>query len=120
MLKKLQSFLPALGKGYDTHRMWVNPDCGLKTREWQQVSTRKCSCSKHATDYMLHTCVPWLWLQPSPCLRNAADREICAGPASVEEHDRGCIPAAIQQVMQQNAAGRGQDRPGSSRQLASG
>ena len=37
MVKKLQSFLPALGKGYDTHRMWVNPDCGLKTREWQQV-----------------------------------------------------------------------------------
>ena len=37
MLKKLQSFLPALGEGYDTHRMWVNPDCGLKTREWSQV-----------------------------------------------------------------------------------
>lgn len=37
MVKKLQSFMPALGKSYDTHRIWVNPDCGLKTREWGQV-----------------------------------------------------------------------------------
>ena len=38
MVKKLQSFLPALGTSYDSHRMWVNPDCGLKTRTWDEVT----------------------------------------------------------------------------------
>jgi 5-methyltetrahydropteroyltriglutamate--homocysteine methyltransferase len=37
MVEKIQSFITSgILKGhYD--RIWVNPDCGLKTREWPQV-----------------------------------------------------------------------------------
>ncbi len=37
MEAKIQTFLDVnLLKG-DRKQLWVNPDCGLKTREWSQV-----------------------------------------------------------------------------------
>ncbi len=39
---KIQTFLDVnLLKG-DRKQLWVNPDCGLKTREWSQVPPAPC------------------------------------------------------------------------------
>ena len=35
--KKINSFLDVGLLGGNKKLLWVNPDCGLKTREWSQV-----------------------------------------------------------------------------------
>ena len=37
MAEKLRSFLKTGVLGGDASRIWVNPDCGLKTRRWEEV-----------------------------------------------------------------------------------
>lgn len=37
MTEKLRGFVKTGILDKNTHRIWCNPDCGLKTREWQQV-----------------------------------------------------------------------------------
>ena len=34
---KVESFLAARVAGGDARRIWINPDCGLKTRAWPEV-----------------------------------------------------------------------------------
>ena len=46
---KIQTFLDVnLLKG-DRKQLWVNPDCGLKTREWSQVR-QPCPCAQTLWD----------------------------------------------------------------------
>ena len=52
--KKIKTFLDVGLLGGNKNLLWVNPDCGLKTREWSQVrklspnSVISCSISKAA------------------------------------------------------------------------
>jgi 5-methyltetrahydropteroyltriglutamate--homocysteine methyltransferase len=34
---KVQSFMDTGILGCDARRIWLNPDCGLKTRDWKEV-----------------------------------------------------------------------------------
>ena len=45
--KKIKTFLDVGLLGGNKSLLWVNPDCGLKTREWSQV--RSCSWSHQPT-----------------------------------------------------------------------
>ena len=46
---KIKTFLDVNLLGGDRKLLWVNPDCGLKTREWSQVSRMRChSCLRLA------------------------------------------------------------------------
>ena len=37
MVEKLQSYLDSKILGCQSEHIWVNPDCGLKTRDWKEV-----------------------------------------------------------------------------------
>ena len=47
---KIKTFLDVNLLGGDRKLLWVNPDCGLKTREWSQV--------QHAWPCLLHLSPP--------------------------------------------------------------
>ena len=37
MVEKLQSYLDSKIVNSKSEHIWVNPDCGLKTRDWKEV-----------------------------------------------------------------------------------
>jgi hypothetical protein len=44
MANKALAYLQTGVLGKDATRIWINPDCGLKTRKWEEVRACVCVC----------------------------------------------------------------------------
>ena len=88
---KIQTFLDVnLLKG-DRKQLWVNPDCGLKTREWSQVC-QPCLDVPDALGVHRHACFATLcWLSMEGL------RQLCSSFCSV--HVSALCSAALQRDM---------------------
>ena len=76
---KIKSFLDVnLLKG-NKKQLWVNPDCGLKTREWSQVGT---ALLLHRKTLLVEAGMLWRCCQ---CCMGAS---LCAPAASTYQHRR--------------------------------